>query len=249
MLAALAVLALPSPAVAKPFRCPKVERPGGRPLVYGIGSSTMGHPLGKMLRKELKIIGVDGKHWGKSSSGLARPDFWDWSQKAPGVARKHDPDVWVVALGTNDNQGLIVPRQGRKRRRWIHFKKDAWARIYAERVDQLLDVLSGPDRRRTVIWMGPVGFYGRSVTWGTRVSDLMRARVEAFDGPAVFVDLFSKTVVGKRAVSWFKPPGAKRRVKLRGGDNIHLSRAGVRWLMVEPVLELLRGCVAEAVRE
>ena len=237
-------------AAAKPFTCPKATHASGRLLVYGVGSSTMGHPLGQMLRKELEPLGIDGRHWGKASSGLARPDFWDWAEKIPGVAAKHDPDVWVVALGGNDNQGLIhfvaAGRKGRLKRRWVNFNKDAWGQIYAKRVDRLLDLMSGPERRRAIVWMGPVGFFGRSVTWGQRVSDIMRERVEAFDGPAVFVDLFGQTVVNKRALSWFQPPGAKRRVKLRGGDKIHLSRPGVRWLMVEPVLELLRPCAANS---
>ena len=229
-----------SGAQAEPreLACPDSSEP---PRVYMIGSSTMGHPLGPMLVKALGAWGVTAKRWARASSGLARPDFFDWEAKIPQIIKRHDPDVWVVALGTNDNQGLVVPRTGKKKRRWINFRRDEWAKIYAQRIDRLLSLMSG-DRGRPIIWFSPVGFYGRSVTWGARITELMRKRIAAFDGPVVFIDLFKDTVVDGKAVSWFRPPEAKRRVKMRAGDNIHLSRRAVQHYMRDPVLALLAPC-------
>ena len=230
-------------------RSPACPRISGKPFVLGIGSSTMGYPLGPMLVKELHRWGIGAKRWARASSGLARPDFWDWEEKVRIANRKYDPDVYVVALGGNDNQGLMLLRGKRKRRwQWINLRKELWVETYKSRIDRLLALMSGPDRRRMVIWFTPVGFPGRAMKWSRRAAQLMRERVEAFDGPAHLVDLFRATVDEKgRPIYWFVPPGAKRRVELRHKDLVHLTDLGVRWKMLEPVLEILRRCQKGAV--
>lgn len=251
MLAAVGILAagagqaaafqLPEPTKAL-SRCPKIA--GETPSVFALGSSTMGWPLGDWLVEVVKGWGGKAARWGVASSGLARPDFHDWPGSVPQVVDKYDPDIWVVNLGGNDGQGI---KTGKRNRSWVHFKRDRWKTIYAERVDKMLDLMSGPDRSKTIIWFGPVAIgEGKAYERGRIINRIQRERVEAFEGRAYFIDLFDRTVTKKGERRWrFRPPGSKKRERLRGRDGIHLTRIGTRWLMLNPLLKLLEPCLAD----
>ena len=90
----------------------------------------------------------------KVSSGLSRPDFFDWpahfAQQIPAV----NPDIVIVTFGGNDAQGLRnvdktwavqhVPGAG---------GDDAnWRTEYGKRVGAAMDYLGGDNR--TLIWVG-----------------------------------------------------------------------------------------------
>ena len=174
-----------------PIECaPQVDRP----LVYAIGSSTMGSTLGRIFKRELKKWGVRAKVWGKASSGIARPDFHDWPAKAAGIVRKYEPQAVIVALGTNDGQALCYRKRNR-RKGWEKIETARWRELYGERVDRMLNTLSGPERERLVIWIGPTAHpsskFNRRMA---AIRDVIRARVKAFPGPAYFIDGYEQTL-------------------------------------------------------
>jgi hypothetical protein len=207
--------------------------------VYAIGSSTMASLLGPALERDLRREGIEVRTWGKSSSGLARPDFHDWPSKIPNIVRRHRPDLFVVSLGTNDFQPL---RQGRG---WIRFENPRWQQTYRDRVDRMLDMMSGPERRRAVIWVGPTSFPGDNVRrYGPVITRILRERIEAFGGPAFYVDAFAATSNEQGLPrNTLTIPGRRQPLPLRGNDNIHLTMAAVRAVMVEPVVQRLTSCL------
>ena len=214
-------------------RCPRVR--GRRPVLYALGSSTMGG-LAVILKRALKPWGVKVRSWAVASTGLARPDFHDWPAEVPGVARRYDPDAFVVCLGTNDNQAVRV---GRK---WVRPKDPRWEKIYAGRVDAMLRGMS-LGRPRPIYWIGPNALDRRSSrTVGRRINELMRRRVEAFSGPAWFIDAYDQEVDprGRVRERFVRPDG--KRVRIKGRDNVHLNPSALRWLLAEPVLARLRPC-------
>lgn len=237
LLAASFLLALTGSAHAKSKKCPKVK---GKPLVYGVGSSTMGISLGPMMARIFKGKNINFRKWGKASSGLARPDFHDWPKEIESVAKKYDPDFWVVSLGTNDYQSIRTKKKG-----WIKWGNKRWTEIYAERVDRMLKVLAGPNKRRMIVWMGPVAFVGKKAqVMAPVINRIMRERVEAFGGKAIFYDTHAKTLNKRgRPIAFFKAPGNKRRQKARTKDNIHLTRGAVRHLLALPVIDIIENCL------
>lgn len=214
-------------------RCPRVR--GRRPVLYALGSSTMGG-LAVILKRALKPWDVKLRSWAVASTGLARPDFHDWPAQVPGVARRYDPDAFVVCLGTNDNQAVRV---GRK---WVRPKDPRWAGIYAGRVDAMLRGMS-QHRERPIYWIGPNALDRRSSrTTGRRINEIMRERVEAFPGPASFVDAYDQEIDARGRVRerFVRPDG--KRVRIKGHDHVHLNPSALRWLLAEPVLARLRPC-------
>ena len=220
-----------------PKGCPVTK---DKPTGYLIGSSTMGSVMGPMIKGMLKRRwGISSRHWGKASSGLARPDFHDWPKKAKGLMKRYRPDFVIVSLGTNDNQAV------KTRRGWIRPKrKKAWEDAYVKRIRSMLETLGGPDGQRPVIWLGPTAFEGRTANvMGPRIHAIMKREVEAFDGNAVYVDVYSKTrKANGKLVMNFKAPDTGKVERARGHDGIHFTARAVKFLMAEPALGALSPC-------
>ena len=228
------------PKTALPKGCPDFE---GKVTGYMIGSSTMGSVMGPMLKGMLKRRWkVESRHWGKASSGLARPDFHDWPRKAVGLMSRYKPDFVIVSLGTNDNQALRVGKKWLKPKR-----RDRWEKLYAERVRKMLKALAGPDLARPIVWMGPTAFEGKTArVLGPRINAIMKREVEAFEGNAAFINVYRATrKPNGEMVKTFQAPDRKQPEGLRGDDGIHLTARAVKYLMAQPALKPLEPCFAE----
>src|SRR5207344_2734753 len=122
--------------------------------LYVAGDSDAG-TFGPYLDKLMKQTGmVSTKLDYKVSSGLSRPDFFDWPtyfhQRIPAV----NPDIVVVTFGGNDAQGFCNVDET-----WAvnHIPggeaDDAdWRAEYGKRVGATMDYLGGDNR--TLIWVG-----------------------------------------------------------------------------------------------
>ena len=217
--------------------CPDLEGPV---TVFALGSSTMASLLGPALERMLGDAPVDFHQQAKSSSGLARPDYFDWHSKIRSIVHRFEPDVFVVSLGTNDFQPLRL-----RDRRWIRFESKYWAKVYARRVDRMLAAMSGRLRKRTVIWVGPTAFAAENaVRYGPVVNRIIRERIQAFDGPAYFIDAYAATTDGKGLpLREFLHPAPAARKVLRGHDGIHLRAEAVRTLLARPVVNQILACM------
>lgn len=216
-------------------------RPMGKARVYALGSSTMASLLGPALKRMIKRGWPEASmaKWGKPSSGLARPDFHDWPAQIPKIIRRHKPDLFVVSLGTNDYQAVRLHN-----RAWLRPGTSRWKKVYASRVRKMLDLMSGPQRLRPVIWVGPTSFPGEgSRTLGPLITQILRREIQAFGGPAVLVDAYAATSDGKnRPKDTFRIPGKRGRHDMRGHDGIHLTIEAVRALMARPAYDHILRC-------
>jgi hypothetical protein len=212
----------------------------GEPKIYGIGGSTMGSVLGPMLQQVLKKQGIKFNRWGKASSGLARPDFHDWPGTAPKMMEKHNPDIVVISLGTNDYQALWEDGN------WVPQEDERWEKLYGERVDALLKAVAGKDKERMVIWSGPYAFEGKNaVVRAPIVNRIMKERVEAFakaGGKAIFHDAYAATSEGGKPLDLATLPGKKGKVDIRQKDKIHLTNDAVEHLLANPIVEWVLPC-------
>jgi len=105
--------------------------PGSRLLVTG---DSLAYYLGQQLaqaRRGLATI-VDSKH----SSGLARPDYFDWTAYARKQVAADKPTTVVLFLGGNDCQPLRRNGTGS----WTAVGTASWSAEYQRRVAELLKV-------------------------------------------------------------------------------------------------------------
>lgn len=225
---------------ADPGLCPTTARP----KVLAIGSSTMASLLGPALVQMLRKDGLDVTSVGVASSGLARPDFWDWADEARKLVAEHTPDVVVVELGTNDFQGIWEVDH------WVRRSQPEWETIYSARIESLLEVLAGPGRERLILWVGPYAFAAdNAIEQGPLVDLLMREGIAAWvagAGRAAYIDAWAATSDKRGWPQSKRPlPGiSSRPVDIRTKDGVHLTAAAVRSLFARPIVEHLRACVA-----
>ena len=76
--------------------------------VYIVGDSDAGTfgPYLETLLDGTNIVDTELNY--KVSSGLARPDFFDWPAELAAKLPEVDPDIVVATFGGNDSQGLAV---------------------------------------------------------------------------------------------------------------------------------------------
>jgi len=127
----------------------KAERPKPPPTrVLLLGDSFIVSAFGSTLERLLEGDGtIDVLRRGKSSTGLSRPDFFDWWKESKKLIAQHDPTLVVILMGGNDGQDL---RSVGSRAR-THWGKPQWDEAYAERVKSLLTSMEKPGR--TLLWL------------------------------------------------------------------------------------------------
>ncbi len=223
---------------------------GAAPKTLVLGDSMIAGGFGVFLERSLeRDYAVPVQRAGKSSSGLARPDFYDWPTVATAIVGKSKPEASVVMFGGNDVQGLYMGKG-----EWITWAEDGWDEEYARRVDALADILAPGGER--LFWVGmpvmrPTKFHERV----KRVNVIYRARMAARPG-ARFVDAWDLLAddeggyADKIAIGT-QPDGTPgKKVRVRAGDGIHLSPRGAEVLRdhVLGVLETELG-IARAVED
>jgi uncharacterized protein len=221
----------------KPKTVPSAADPAE---LYVAGDSDAG-TFGPYLDKLMKQTGVVATTLDyKVSSGLSRPDFFDWpsyfAQRIPAV----NPDIVVVTFGGNDAQGL---RNLDKSWAVQHAPGSGgddtdWRAEYGKRVGAAMDYLGGDNR--TLIWVGIPNDDNPDVTARLQVQNEV-VMSEALKRPkVVFIDTwkrfsglsggFAPDVQDPRD-GVFKP--------VRREDGFHLNTTGAEILALD---------IAEAIR-
>jgi hypothetical protein len=125
----------------------------------------------------------------KVSSGLARPDFFDWPGHLTDELPTADPDIVVVTFGGNDAQGLALANGSFLNGDPV-VAKDEWLPEYTRRAGEVMDLLAAEGR--TVIWVGIPNDDSPEVTARLAIQDeAVRAAIAT--RPAVqFVDTWDR---------------------------------------------------------
>jgi len=145
---------------AEPEPEPEFVLPTEPMRVLIVGDSLAATGFGALLEDKLDAHPlVTCYRKGKSSSGLARPDFYDWQDQASRQVEFRKPDLVIVLIGGNDGQD-IPPWKGSKRVQW---GSDGWPAAYRVRVDDMLTRVSTPqpdsdgvtpELGAEVVWLG-----------------------------------------------------------------------------------------------
>ncbi len=191
-------------------------------LIIGdsMAATDFGRELGRWLKTESNVV---IRRRGKSSSGLARPDFFDWFEEGKRLVKLHDPDLVVVIIGGNDGQDLRPKTEGR----WVHWRSDAWPSAYQERLNRFLDAMAARDRR--FAWLRLPAMEHRRLEGKLELiravqSDVVVGRSDVLE-EVVVTDCF----YGPAGRMYrFVPEGPDAGQRLRLDDGIHFTRAGAR---------------------
>lgn len=208
------------------------------PDVLILGSSSVNGALGRLIESELTHAGMRPERRGRSSSGFARPDFFDWESEIASLGDLRAMRGVIVYAGGNDGQAIrlrereIAPeargdRRARRRAEWIPWQDEArWRDVYRARVQAFVDALCAAGARRVVVLLPAEG---ENEGWSERMRRIH--------------ELQAAGVAATRCGVAVDPRGGR----LRTGatvDGVHLSRSGARavWERVGPsILAALSG--------
>ena len=154
----------------------------------------------------------------KVSSGLTRPDFFDWPQRMIDQIVEFDPDATAVLFGANDGQNVLY------KGKVLEVGSKAWQEVYARRVGKAMDILTKGGRR--AYWAGnPIM---RDPGYRKRISMMDHIyEAEAKKHPGVFyIPTWALFANDKGSYAEYLRDANGDPVLMRAPDGIHLTRAG-----------------------
>ena len=117
------------------------------PLRLWVGGDSLSGALGPALGDVAGATGIVDTYIDyKVSSGLV-PGVRNWQEYAAQAMDEHDPEAVVFMIGTND---AIVVNSQDANDDGVH----DWEVDYREQVANMMDLLVGGEKKRTVIWIG-----------------------------------------------------------------------------------------------
>lgn len=200
------------------------------PDVVVLGSSSINGALGRMIEERLIGAGLRVRRMGRSSTGFARPDFFDWSAEIPRLGDLAAMRGVVIYMGGNDTQAIRLTRAESPDRggaSWIPFRDEArWREVYVARVHRFVEALCDAGARRAVLLL-PAD--GDREGWSDRIQRVQEAQVLGVRGTrcGVVVDPRGRDV-GRGDTT----------------DGVHLSTRGARDLLLRigpPIVAAIAG--------
>jgi len=215
-----------SPASSVPADAGKVPTAADPARVLIVGDSDAGN-LGPPLETTLADTGVvKSQLFYKVSSGLTRPDFFDWPAKLQQAVPQFTPDIVVVTFGGNDAQDVTLGGKS------YPVQTDEWKAEYARRVGAVMDYLSAEGR--TLVWVGIPN--AKSGDFRDRLDILQQVtKAEAAKRPAVkYVDTWNRFVGASGGYADYIIDPRDRQGKLvRADDGFHLNQVGAEILAID----------------
>ena len=218
------IAGLVAATAVRPARADEPTPTGKKILI--LGDSMIAGAVGLFLENGLrKEHGYQVRRKGKSSTGLARPDFFSWPKEAQAQIDAYageGPDAVVAMFGGNDVQGLYMGKGA-----WVTWPEPGWPAEYARRVNAFADIVAPGGR--PLFWIGmpvmrPEKFHVRV----QRVNTIFRAEMAIRPG-GHFIDIWRLLADADGEYSDRLDidglPGGKTE-RVRAGDGIHLSVAG-----------------------
>ena len=202
------------------------------PLKLWILGDSMVQFFGETLVVYAESLGViEAESEPVLSSGLVRPDFYDWPTRVTEIMLEEDPDVVVMMFGGNDGQSMFVPPAA-----WYTTFSNEWIEEYSRRVGEIMDLVS-KDSNRLVMWVPQPPMKSESFDNKMKRLNLIY-EAEALKREQVYfvkiAELFSN---GNGKYSKYLASDDGQTVDARLSDGVHLSTFGgqrlSRYLMDE----------------
>ena len=153
------------------------------------------------------------------SSGLVRPDFFNWPAQLQRQVRAFDPGAAVVMWGANDNQGMQTSSG-----KVYEFGSSGWEKEYRKRVGDAIAILFDGGVRR-IYWVGqpimPESIYDRKIRV---MNDIFRSEAKRHPG-VQYIDAYEVFSDGGGYSQYLRDDQGKMQ-QVREADGEHLTYAG-----------------------
>ena len=101
----------PEHTTGHPQEDTKIRVPtNAKPLRVVVVGDSLAQGIGSFAERVFKPSLVDVIKQGRISTGLARPDYFNWPAQMRLIVDRSRPDLTIVMLGENDAQSLVTPQ-------------------------------------------------------------------------------------------------------------------------------------------
>lgn len=213
--------AVPTAAAPTATPVPALRTPtASEPLKLWVGGDSLAGIFGQSLVRMSGDTGlINGTLDYQISTGLSRPDYFNWPERLQETIASQDPDVMVLVFGSNDSQGLRTPSGE------VHQPMtDGWRAEYRRRVGATMDLVSKPGR--VIVWVGLPPM--RDGAFSEKLADInviFREEAARRDG-VVYLDAWSALGDASGQYAAYLPDGGGHVELVREPDGVHLTRAG-----------------------
>ncbi len=193
----------------------------GHPMhLYIAGDSMMGLPGMALTNLSNKTKLIKSQLDYHISSGLVRPDFFNWPAQLQAKARSFDPGAVAVMFGANDNQALQTS-SGKVHR----FGSDGWKKEYRKRVEDVIALLYQNGVRR-VYWIGQPIMPEPSFNNQVKLMNAIYASVAEKTFGVEYIDAYKLLSNGSGEFSQYLRDTNGKLQRVREQDGEHLTYAG-----------------------
>lgn len=188
------------------------------PLVVTSIGDSMAQPIGELLADaQAKGQPYSVSYEFKISSGLARPDFYNWPARIQQLMEFPKPEALVMLFGGNDAQELTSPEGSVLARPGTA----EWEATYRERVASLMEFVKADTRR--VFWMLPPIMRSADREAAAAVMRRVISEEAATRKWIVPVETASLTSGPDQTYADFVTTPAGKSVKCRQSDGVHFT--------------------------
>lgn len=190
-----------------------------------IGDSMIAGGFGLFLAEDLqREHGHQVDRRGKSSTGLARPDFYDWITVGAVARAESKPTAVICMFGGNDGQGLYMGRKANPE--WIRYGEPEWTPEYRRRINAFADAVTADGE--LLFWIGmPQMRLDRLRERVGHMNTIYEAEM-AIRPNARFVPIWDVLAMNGEYSDHVMIDG--KRTRVRTGDGVHLTPAGAHYL-------------------
>ena len=192
---------------------------GANPLRVLIVGDSIGIDLGDALQPDLAQTGVVSAALdGRVSTGLTRPDYFNWPAELTADLKSQNPQVVVIMIGANDAQDFLGPPD-------VPYTSPQWNTLYAQRVAQFMQIAQSGGA--TVVWVGmpPMQNPGLNAQMSD-VNAVVQQQAVKTHPPVTYLSTDRSLGTAQGGYTAFVTNGAGQVVNVRTPDGTHLTPGG-----------------------
>lgn len=195
------------------------QRPtAASPLRVLVIGDSLGIDLGETLVNDLSSTGVVSPTLdGVESTGLARPDYYNWPGELQADLGKLNPQLVVIMLGANDPQGIPTATGS------VSYGTPQWDQTYRQHVSAFMAQASSQGAK--VVWVGMPPMENGGLSNEMAHLDQIYAAAAAQNPNVTFISSWTLLGTPQGGYAAYVQSGGQE-VNVREPDGTHISPGG-----------------------